>query len=573
MITKTLLVLKFGSSVLRSTEDLPTAVHEIYRHVREGKRVVAVVSAFGNTTQELIEQANSFHQNPTPAVLATLVSTGEQNASAFLSLALSRAGIPNTLQLSPQCSLQTEGPLLDATPVAFDVEECLAQLEQKPVVVLPGFVGRSQEGTVSLLGRGGSDLSALFIAHQLKANSCHLLKDVHGIYESDPATSEHPPRHFETLTWEEAEQLDAKVVQPKALAFAKTNKLSFVVTAPGALLATRVGEQTAQPASTIKTRNNPVRVTILGLGTVGLGVYRLLANHPKKFQVVRIAIRDRSKHQHVDIPQSLLTTNPWEALHTPSDLVIEVMGGRKLATRLINRALTTGRDVVTANKDVIAHHGPWLERIAELSDTTLLYSASVGGVVPMIETIRRVASKGTLQAFQGVLNGTTNFILSQLTRGDCFAEAVRKAQEEGFAEADPTADLAGIDAANKLSILIRHAFNQIFRPGEFECIGIEHLNKDIIQQSESKGETIRLVATCTRTSSGVKAEVKPIRLPKDHPLAKTSGAENRLLIKEACGQTTLLQGQGAGRWPTAESVFADLQTLYHQRQHTQLASA
>ena len=178
-------VLKFGSSVLRSEADLPSAVHEIYRHWREGAQVIAVVSAFGDTTDQLMRRAESVCAEPDKSVLASLLATGEVAASALLTLALNKVGISARLLDEVQAKLRTVSGAFDAIPVSVDAARLLGE-SQRAVVVFPGFIGRDETGNRTILGRGGSDLTALFLAHQMKAK-CVLIKDVDGLYTRDPA--------------------------------------------------------------------------------------------------------------------------------------------------------------------------------------------------------------------------------------------------------------------------------------------------------------------------------------------------------------------------------------------------
>src|SRR5262245_47881180 len=226
-----LVVLKFGSSVLGSEADLPSAVHEIYRWVRRGWRVVTVVSAIGNSTHDLLRRARSFGDRVSDHSVATWLATGEATSAALLSLALDRAGIPSIVLDETRLGLRTRGDVLNSEPCDLNTREVARVLERFPVVVAPGFVGRFDDGTVSLLGRGGSDLSAVFIAHHLKADRCRLIKDVDGIYEYDPATSGPAPRRFRTLRWAEAVRVGGKIVQPRAVKFAESQRMPIEIAA------------------------------------------------------------------------------------------------------------------------------------------------------------------------------------------------------------------------------------------------------------------------------------------------------------------------------------------------------
>jgi len=232
-------VLKFGSSVLRTDEDLPSAVNEIYEWWLQDYGVVAVVSALGKNTDQLMQCAYSVCAEPDPTLLAALLATGEAASSALLGLALRQAGIPTIVLTAEQAGLVTLGPVLDAELIGVDKPGLLAAL-QKAVVVLPGFVGRA-DGETTLLGRGGSDLTALFVAHQLDGQ-CSLVKDVDGLYTSDPnnETGTNATRFVE-VSYDTARKVGGSVVQVKAIDFAERHQLSFTVSSIGSDVSTKVG--------------------------------------------------------------------------------------------------------------------------------------------------------------------------------------------------------------------------------------------------------------------------------------------------------------------------------------------
>ncbi len=234
------IVLKFGSSVLRNENDLPAAVHEIYRWWREGFQVVAVVSAFGNTTDELARTAQSVCDQPNDELVAVLLATGEAASSALMGLALNRARIPATVLDAEQAGLATDGPVLNADLTSVDVTRIFETLKHA-VVVLPGFVGRSPSGTTTLLGRGGSDLTALFLAQRLEAE-CRLIKDVDGLYTADPnARNGRAAARFIRVSYATAARIGGAVVQRKAIDFAERHRLSFIVSSIGSDRATEIG--------------------------------------------------------------------------------------------------------------------------------------------------------------------------------------------------------------------------------------------------------------------------------------------------------------------------------------------
>jgi len=234
-----LVVLKFGSSVLRTDRDLPAVVNEIYEWWVQGHRVVAVVSAFGNTTDLLTQCAYSVCDEPNPSLLAALLATGEASSSTLLGLALQQAGIPATVRNPEQAGLTTLGPVLDAELIGLDKAKLFSDL-QTGVVVLPGFVGRDDGGT-TLLGRGGSDLTALFVALQLDGH-CNLVKDVNGLYTNDPnSETGNSARRFVQVSYDTARQVGGSVVQIKAIDFAEKHRLTFTVSSVGSDVSTEVG--------------------------------------------------------------------------------------------------------------------------------------------------------------------------------------------------------------------------------------------------------------------------------------------------------------------------------------------
>jgi homoserine dehydrogenase len=242
MSDRPLVVLKFGGSVLRGEDDLPAIAAAIGAVVAVGQRVVAVVSAMGGSTDNLLCRAKRVCPDPEPSALSSLLATGEAASAALLALALNRAGITAAVLDPGRVGPVTTGPLLDADPVSFDRVTTLGILVDQPVAVMPGFVGRDRSGAFSVLGRGGSDLTALVVAHALGASRCLLVKDVDGIYESDPsarpgrrshgaaADQAGPrPRRYKLLSWDSALRLGGKVTQPKALEYARSHDLSFEV--------------------------------------------------------------------------------------------------------------------------------------------------------------------------------------------------------------------------------------------------------------------------------------------------------------------------------------------------------
>lgn len=534
-------VLKLGSSVLPSADALAAAVSEIYRFVRRGERVVVVVSALGDTTDRLL--AHGRERGESGSALACLLATGEAEATALLALALDRAGIPATLLDPVQAGLRGEGDPLDARLAGVDRAALLGHLQSRPVAVIPGFVARSGDGATCVLGRGGSDLTAIAVAAALGAR-CRLVKDVPGLAEWDPRRGG-SPRIFERIPWGDALLLGGRVVQEKALREAEALGLEVEVAALGSDAGTTIGAGIARFAE--DPPRGPVRVGLLGLGTVGLGVYRHLAARPDRFTVTGIAVRDLAKHADDRLAPGLLGADPWAVLDG-CDVVVELMGGLDPAYALVEDSLRRGKVVVTANKRLVADHG---ESLGQIPGARLYYSAAVGGALPVLEAVARLA--GTVLSIEGVVNGTCNFVLDRLAEGQGWDDALNGARAAGFAEADASEDLEGRDAAAKLTLLARAAFG---RCPEIRREGISGLDAEHVRAEAGRGRRIRLVARCDADS----ATVGPEALAASHPLASTRDEENRVLVTTRTGRI-VLHGKGAGRWPTAESVLADLLAL------------
>ena len=301
---------------------------------------------------------------------------------------------------------------------------------------------------------------------------------------------------------------------------------------------------------------SPVRVVLLGCGTVGGGVFQKIAALPEHFKIVGVAERNFEKAHAVGVPEHLLTADAAELIEKDADAVIELFGGIEAAHEYIKRSLNLGRQVVTANKALLSVEADNLENSAAKNDTKIRFSAAVGGAMPALETISRIEN---LRSFSGIVNGTCNYICDELGAGIDFASAVRAAQIAGFAESDPTLDLSGADAAQKLILLARAAFGKTLSLDEIEREGIENLDAARVKRAAQNGLVTRLIIECRRTSNGaIEANVKPCELPSAHPFAQTKGAENCLRLETIDGKTRFLRGTGAGRTATSEAVLADL---------------
>jgi len=556
-MSRKVIVLKFGSSVLQSRAELPHAVHEVYRWIRRQYNVVAVVSAFAGETDRLLGTVEGY-RDANPEAIARVVATGEEVATAFLALELDRFGIPAQVLDPSQIQLIADTNSNDTEPVSADIGAIENAFKLGRVAVIPGFVARDRCGRVALFGRGGSDLSALFLAKQLGAR-CRLIKDVDGIYNSDPAANSFAQR-FDEINFADALAIAGKIVQKKAIAFGRKTGIPFEVAALGENFATIVGSH----RSVLSARNHtqaPLKIGLLGLGTVGLGVFQELWKHPHLFEVTGIAVRRPELHTD-HAPGNLLTRDCWDAIDDV-DVVVELIGGTDPAGDLIHAALLAGKPVVTANKLLIAED-------ARLDGHCgLRYSAAVGGAVPALEAVRALARShsdaGRIVSLSGVLNGTCNYILDRIGAGCSWEQAVAEAQAHGFAEQDPSADLSGSDTVCKLRLLARLAFPES-DAHYVSATGIGAIDLDWVQAAARDGHRVRLVGTAQLADGRVHLEVKPQLVDASHPFAQIRNEENCLLIDNGHSDSQhVWTGRGAGRWPTTAAVMADLFDLSRER--------
>lgn len=560
-MNSSIVVLKFGSSVLQTEADLPQAIEEIYREWRAGRQVIAVVSAFAGVTDRRYAQTCKITNDVFEQ--AAWVAGGEEESGTKLAAALVDSGVSARYVDAREAGLRAHGDPHESTPVSLNTDHLRACLHDYAVLVFPGFVAQDLQGRCVLLGRGGSDLTALFLAKNLDAR-CRLLKDVDGVYESDPAIVENRARRFHRLSWRSALDIGGRIIQPRALQFAQLHGQSFEVACVGSTLATHVDHGPDEFAVVPHETIQPVRVVLLGLGTVGCGVYEQLARRPDLFEVVRIVVKDPHKVRP-DVPVELLSNDPWDAVTLPAELVIETIGGLDPAGEIVHAALVRGRAVVTANKALIASR--WWEKLSRFATgtaPTLRFSATAGGAVPVLETVAAVARHCGVHQVRAILNGTCNFILDALERGVDFQAAVAHAQACGFAEADPHDDLVGLDAARKLEIIARAAFGEGM-PFELSVRGILGVTPSLAGLVREEGLTLKLVASCERAAGQIRGVVKLQELPPHDFLAGARAEENRVEIVTRNGEVVRLAGKGAGRRPTALSVLGDVQEYLRDR--------
>ena len=557
------IVLKFGSSVIPSQAQLAHVVHEIYRYHRAGRRVVAVVSAIGSTTDTLLTTAREFGDRPSPTAVATLAATGEARAVALLTLALDRAGVHVNALDPGALNLRTQGVATDASPTSINREALICALNDAPVLVVPGFIGRDELGRATLLGRGGSDFTAVYIAAALGCE-CVLIKDVDALYDRDPARDPSNAQRLNRASYDDVLALSEGIVQHKAVRFVKDRGVRILISRVGHEAGTVIDSgPTTRGDIGISRGHPPLRVLLLGLGTVGLGVYQHLKALPDLFEIVGVIVRDTAKaslHVAGHIP---ISTDPRLAAETSAcDIMVETIGGRTPATQALHAALSRGIHVVTANKAAVAASLNSLRDAAQPRGAHLLFSAAVGGGVPVLERVRDIASNYHITDVRGVINGTTNFVLDRLHAAIPFEAAVSEAQRAGFAEADPSSDLDGLDAANKLALIADAAFGTLLPVESIARSTIRGISAEDAARATREGRKYRVVARLIRSESGhVVGSVTPETVSASDPLALATNEENCVVVTTREGPNFTIRGRGAGRYPTAESVVGDCLAL------------
>ena len=320
----------------------------------------------------------------------------------------------------------------------------------------------------------------------------------------------------------------------------------------------------------IEYRN--LRVAILGGGSVGAQVAALLIEHGDELaaragaglELVGVAVRDLSAQRDTDIPKHLLTTDA-ESLLLGADIVVELIGGIEPARTYVLQALQSGADVITANKALLASHGPELFDTAERVGAQLYYEAAVGGAIPIIRPLRDSLAGDRVMRILGIVNGTTNYILDRMDRGgDSFEEALADATRLGYAEADPTADVEGFDAAQKAAILASLAFHTTVPLEAVHREGMTTVTREQVAAAHKAGYVVKLLAICERLVDaatgveGVSARVHPALVPLDHPLAAVHGANNAVFVEAEAAGSLMFYGAGAGGIQTASAVLGDL---------------
>ncbi len=314
--------------------------------------------------------------------------------------------------------------------------------------------------------------------------------------------------------------------------------------------------------------NDGLGIGLLGLGVVGSGVAKILTEKAKPLtlhagrplELRRILVRNPEKERSIEVPSQIITTDSSQVLKDSSiDILIEVIGGEHPALQFIQEALSRGKHVVTANKEVMAKHGPELLEQAGKQGVQLRYEASVGGGIPIISPFAQDLLANKISSIKAIINGTTNYILTQMVQqGWDFPTALKKAQELGYAEPDPTNDIEGIDAAYKLAIMATLAFQTEVRSQDIYCEGISRLEARDFTYAQELGYAIKLLAIAKEEDNAIQARVHPTLIPQELLLAKVEGVFNAVQVEGDMVGQVLFYGRGAGARPTASAIIADL---------------
>jgi len=314
-----------------------------------------------------------------------------------------------------------------------------------------------------------------------------------------------------------------------------------------------------------------IGIGLMGLGVVGGGVAKALLEKDKAIAeeigclltLRKVLVRNLSKPRSVEVDPHLLTVDPQGILADPGiDIVIEVIGGEQPALGYIKQALLNGKYVVTANKEVIAKHGSQLLEIAQEGGVDILYEASVGGGIPLLLPLKQGLLANEISAIYAIINGTTNHILTRMSsEGMSFPAALKQAQELGYAEADASNDIEGVDAAYKLAILATVAFHTVVCPEDVYCQGIARLSERDFRYAKELGYEIKLLAIAKKGDGSIEARVHPAFIPEDFLLAKVGGVYNAVQIEGDLVGKVLFYGEGAGALPTSSAIVADVIAL------------
>ncbi|MGN0014505.1 MAG: homoserine dehydrogenase [Candidatus Gastranaerophilaceae bacterium] len=311
-----------------------------------------------------------------------------------------------------------------------------------------------------------------------------------------------------------------------------------------------------------------IKVGLIGLGTVGSGVVKTLKNFSDIVEIKKIAVRNINKKRNIDgLDESIITANPEEIVNDSEiDIVIEVMGGVNPAFDLLKQAINNGKHIVTANKELLAKHGEELFLFAKEKNVVILYEAAIAGGIPIIMPVKTILRGNKITKIDAILNGTTNYILTKMDEdGASYEQVLKEAQELGYAEADPTGDVEGFDAAYKIVTLATIAFNKRIKINGIYREGITKITDKDIKFANDMGYKIKLIASAKLDEQGrADVRVHPMLVPKEHVLAKINNVTNAVMLSGFPVGEIMFTGPGAGEFPTASSVVGDVVALYYE---------
>lgn len=314
-----------------------------------------------------------------------------------------------------------------------------------------------------------------------------------------------------------------------------------------------------------------LRLGLIGLGTVGSGVYKS-AMEFDNLEIVKIAVRNLNKPRSVDVPPEKLTDNPYDLVTDPNiDVVVELMGGVEPAWDYIKTALKNGKHIVTANKELLAKRGEELFNLSEEHNRVVLYEAAIAGGIPIIMPIKTILAGNKIHKIQAILNGTTNYILTKMDmQGASYEEVLKEAQALGYAETDPSGDVEGFDAAYKITTLATIAFNSRIKFENVYREGITKIRKEDIKKADELGYKIKLIASATiDENNNADARVHPMLVPKHKMLAHIDYVTNAVEMSGHPIGSIVLSGPGAGEFPTASSVMGDILSIAREYKTTE----
>lgn len=311
-----------------------------------------------------------------------------------------------------------------------------------------------------------------------------------------------------------------------------------------------------------------VNIAILGLGTVGHGVVKILQNHADvwckkcgaEINIKKILVKNLDKKRTVVLPEGVITDNWQEILLDPDiKVVVEVIGGIEPARAYILEALRNGKSIVTANKDLLAEYGEQVMEASKEAGLDLYFEASVAGGIPIINPIKQSLAANNIEMVMGIVNGTTNYILTRMSQvGISFADALKEAQDLGYAEADPTADIGGFDAARKIAILASISFHTRVRFQDVYVEGITKITPEDFEHAQQLGYAVKLLGIAREENNKVEVRVHPALIPTTHPLANVNDSFNAIFIRGDAVGEAMFFGRGAGEMPTGSAVVGDL---------------